>query len=113
MNDPNSSLNKRIRGLNDDFRRKFVGGAVMITAGIEALPAEQRRTILAMVRAFDAFDGDNDPHSEHDFGVVDESGVRCFWKIDYYDRALEFGSDDPSDPAKTTRVLTVMLAEEY
>jgi hypothetical protein len=103
----------RIRALNDDFRRTFVGGMVVITAGVEALPIDQRRSLLAKVRAFDAFTADNDPHGEHDFGAVDEGGVRCFWKIDLYDRDIEFGSPDPTDPAVTTRVLTVMLAEEY
>jgi hypothetical protein len=66
--------------LNDDFRRTFVGGLVMITAGVEAMPDEQRRSLLAKVRAFDAFTEDNDPHGEHDFGAVDEGGVRCFWR---------------------------------
>jgi hypothetical protein len=75
----------RIRTLNDDFRRTFVGGAVMITAGVEAMPVEQRRSLLQKVRAFDAFTDDNDPHREHDFGAVDEAGVRYFWKVDLYE----------------------------
>jgi Protein of unknown function (DUF3768) len=102
-----------IRALNDAFRRTFIGGMVMITAGVEALPVDQRRSLLQKVRALDAFTDDNDPHREHDFGAVDEGGFRCFWKIDSYDRAVEFGSPDPSDPAVTTRVLTIMRADEY
>ena len=107
------SAAERIRALNDDFRRTFVGGLVMITAGVEAMPVEQRRALLANVRAFDAFIDDNDPHGEHDVGAIDEGGVRCFWKIDYYDRATEMGSPDPADPAVTTRVPTIMRADEY
>jgi hypothetical protein len=107
------STAERIRELNDAFRRTFVGGMVMITAGVEAMPREHRRSLLAKVRAFDVFTDDNDPHGEHDFGAIDEAGVRCFWKVDCYDSAIEFGSPDPTDPAVTTRVLTIMLAEEY
>ena len=70
----------------------------MITAGVEAMPNEQRRSLLAKVRAFDVFTEDNDPHGEHDFGAVDEGGVRYFWKVDCYDRATEFGSPDPDHP---------------
>ena len=112
---PNATLSKTdtIRDLNDAFRKAFIGGAVMVTAGIETLPADQRRSILAKVRSFDAFDADNDPHNEHDFGAVEEHDIRCFWKIDYYDRTMNAGSPDPADPSVTTRVLTIMLAEEY
>jgi hypothetical protein len=113
MTNTTESKADRIRALNDAFRRTFVGGAVMITAGVEAMPLDQRRSLLQKVRSFDAFSQDNDPHHEHDFGSVDEAGVRCFWKIDYYDRNTEFGSPDPADPAVTTRVMTIMLAEEY
>ena len=47
------STAERIRALNDAFRRTFVGGMVMITAGVEALPVDLRRSLLAKVRAFD------------------------------------------------------------
>jgi hypothetical protein len=107
------STAESIRALNDAFRRTFVGGMVVITAGVEAVPLDQRRSLLQKVRAFDAFSDDNDPHGEHDFGAIDEGGVRCFWKIDCYDRATKFGSPDPTDPDVTTRVLTIMRADEY
>ncbi len=45
--------------------------------------------------------------------MVSIAGNKLFWKINYYDRDLEFGSENPADPAITARVLTIMLAEEY
>ena len=54
-----------------------------------------------------------DPHGEHDFGSFELVNRKFFWKIDYYDERCEFGSEDPSDPKLTTRVLTLMLATEY
>ncbi len=85
----------------------------MLTAGVAALPEVERDALIAAVRTFDTFDPDNDPYGEHDFGAVEVEDVRCFWKIDAYDRDLRFGSTDPADPAVTVRVLTIMLAEEY
>jgi hypothetical protein len=55
----------------------------------------------------------NDPHEEHDFGAFDADGQRVFFKIDYYDESLSYHSPDPTDPAVTKRVITIMLAEEY
>lgn len=102
-----------IRDLNDGLRRTFIGGRVVMTAGVNALEEETKAAVIDKVRAFDAFAPDNDPHGEHDFGNFTHDGQRFFWKIDYFDHALEFGSPDPSDPKITTRVLTIMLADEY
>ena len=77
------------------------------------MPLDQRRSLLQKVRSFDAFGEDNDPHGEHDFGAFDLCGERLFWKIDYYDKDLSFGSPEPADPAVTRRVLTIMLASDY
>lgn len=110
---PSAGGTSRIRDLNDAFRQTFIGGAIMITPGIEALAPQLRSEVLHKVRSYAHFDAANDPHGEHDFGSLDIAGERIFWKIDYYDREVRFGSEDPADPIKTTRVLTVMLASEY
>lgn len=102
-----------IRHLNDQLRTSFLGGQIMISAGVEAMPAMERRALLKAVRAFAAFDSDNDPHGEHDLGAIDQEGTRYFWKIDYYDADFVAGSPDPADPDVTRRVLTVMRADEY
>jgi hypothetical protein len=105
---------KRIADLNDKFRKNLVtGGRTYMTAGVNAKGPEFVSKSLAKVIAFDDFNADNDPHGEHDFGSFELEGEKLFWKIDYFDLAAEFGSEDPTDPKKTLRVLTVMLAEEY
>ncbi len=113
MTEENALSRDRIRALNDAFRRTFVGGTVVVTAGFKSLSADHRHSVLTKVRAFDQFDEDNDPNGEHDFGLIDEGDVRCLWKIDYFDSDMELMSPDPANSLVTTRVLTVMLAEEY
>lgn len=103
----------RIRTLNDAFRATFVGGKVLLTSGIQALSEENAHQIILKVQAFKDFSPDNDPHGEHDFGSLEHDGEKVFWKMDYYDETMMYGSEDPSDPKQTVRVLTVMLAEEY
>jgi hypothetical protein len=106
---------EHIRDLNDSFRKTLdpALGRMMLTAGIDTLPSDVRAMAIRKVATFDDFSADNDPHGEHDFGSFELGNDKFLWKIDYYDPTLEFGSDDPADPAKTTRVLTLMLAEEY
>lgn len=107
------SKSDRVRELNDKFRSTFVGGVVTLTQGMEEQCRELKAEVLRRIREFKHFNEDNDPHGEHDFGSFNIGGSRFFWKIDYYDRDLLNGSEDPADTSKTTRVLTVMLAEEY
>lgn len=103
-----------IRRLNDELRKgRSPNGKIVVTSGIQALGAVAVAKLVQAIAAFDQFNTDNDPHSEHDFGALDFSGSRVFWKIDYYDQSLECGSEDPANPDVTTRVMTIMLAEEY
>jgi hypothetical protein len=104
----------RIRELNDQLRTTFFQryGRVRITVGVDALPLSLKAVVIEKVKGFD-FGPDNDPYQEHDFGAIEIDGERYFWKIDYYDPTQQGGSEDPTDPYKTTRVLTIMCAEEY
>ena len=85
----------------------------MLTQGGEALGPDMVAKVMAAIRGFDAFGKDNDPHGEHDCATVTVDGISVIWKIDYYDLSMTRHSPDAADPAVTTRVLTVMLAEEY
>ena len=106
--------NQRIRELNDRFRREGHGnGSVMLTIGIQERGGAFAVAALKAVRSFDAFSDDNDPWGEHDFGAVEVSGEKVFFKIDYYTPDLTTGSENPANEGETHRVLTIMLASEY
>ena len=109
----NKEKRARIRALNDCLRQTCAGGMIVHTSGIAALGKDLIREVARGVIEFDAFTPDNDPHGEHDFGSFQVEGRTIFWKIDYYDNDLVGGSPDPANEAVTTRVLTIMLAEEY
>ena len=104
-----------IAALNDQLRtgKNLKLGTWLITQGIQAMPESDQLAILSKVRRFDAFSDDNNPYGERDFGAFEQGGRKIFWKIDYYNPTLDGGSEDPADPFKTRRVLTVMLALEY
>src|ERR1017187_8747593 len=103
----------KIRALNDELRQYLLGGGAVITPGIAALGQEAVERIVKTIAEFDDFCHANDPHEEHDFGSFEAEGKTIFFKIDYYDRTLNYHSPDPSDPAVTERVITIMLADEY
>ena len=100
-----------IRRLNDTFRTTLTGGRLILTRGIVGRP--DTNSIIERVKSYSDFNEGNDPHLEHDFGAFEHAGDTVFWKIDYYDRTLNSGSPDPANPSVTTRVLTLMLAQEY
>jgi hypothetical protein len=91
-----------IATLNDQFRETFDHSKVFMTPGIAALENHQRVAVFEAVKT-----------GEHDFGAFEAAGHQCFFKIDYYDISMEYGSEDPSDPLRTARVLTIMLSNEY
>ena len=122
-----SEKSEKIADLNDTFRSQLliglVGGKVSghynITANLQkAFGPNEIMHVFRKVATFDQFTPDNDPYGEHDFGAIQHGDENVFWKIDYYDRESldageEYGSEDPSDPEITTRVMTIMLAQDY
>ena len=120
----------RIARLNDLARRAMgVACTAVATVGFRSLPEADQSSVRELIEIYDAFDEDNDPHGERDFGCVyqlgdgrwtterprlrDDERERVFWKLDYYDRQMRFASEDAANPAITRRVLTIMLADEY
>jgi hypothetical protein len=95
------------------LRRNLPTGHAVVTVGIAALGPEAVARIVKTIAVYDDFCHANDPYGEHDFGSFEADGQRIFFKIDYYDKALNAHSPDPSDPSVTERVITIMLAEEY
>jgi hypothetical protein len=120
-----------IRRLNDLARSQPGTASIAnVTLGFQSLPDADRFAALAAIVGFSQFTGDNDPHGEHDFGAVyrlatgtwtqerpsDDKAIAetVFWKVDYYDNTLTYGSEAPWDEQQTKkRVLTIMLASEY
>ena len=102
-----------IATLNDKFRKSFIGGEVLLSAGIAAMSSEDKVNIVALVQNFNDFNEGNNPYSENDFGTFDYKGEKILWKIDYYDLNNKYHSEDPSNPDITNRILTIMTVYEY
>ncbi|WP_419797658.1 MAG: DUF3768 domain-containing protein [Terasakiella sp.] len=103
----------KIAQLNDLLRKEGIGGRVMITQGIQALSNDTRKNIFKAIREFDDFNEDNDPYGERDFAALTVDRERINFKFDYYDKSMQYASEDPTDPTITERVMTVLLASEY
>lgn len=110
MTDENT---KKIAELNDRLRKTFLTGRVMLTRGVVGLEDDLREKLITEVQDFSDFTEDNDPYGERDFGAIRLEGETFYWRIDYYDQSLQFGSENPADPKMTVRVLTIMLSSDY
>ncbi len=106
-----------------------VACTAVATVGFRSLPDADQSCVRELIETFDAFDEDKDPHGERDFETIyqlvdgrwtterpqlrEDECERLFWKLDYYDRQMEFASDDAANPAVMRRVLTITLSDEY
>ena len=111
-----------IAAQNDAFRRTILGnapvadapqGQFVITRGVAALGLDVQLELTRRVAAFDTFIADSDPHGWHEMGVIELEDTTVWFKLDLYDVDYQYGSPEPSDPAQTRRVLTLLLPSEY
>lgn len=112
-NSPISERTDRIRQLNDQLRTLKLTGVIRYAGQLAEENDELRTKVLLAVSTFAGFNDGDDPYGEHDFGAVTVDGQKFYFKIDYYDANCEYGSEDPADPAVTTRVMSIFYAEDY
>ena len=107
---------KKIAELNDNLRKNlFTPGQnqVFISHAVNSLPYLERARLLDKVQNFNNFNKSNDPYFEHDCAFIEHRGINYLFKIDYFNRDMDAGSENPADETITTRVLTIMRADEY
>ena len=110
---------EQIAKLNDRARSGFDPSArIMFTRGcLDAFCSGDTPSGLVaqaqLIKTMRRHRFEEDPYGERDFGAFTFRGEKVFFKVDYYDLNLEYGSEDPADASITARVVTIMLAAEY
>ena len=102
-----------IRRLNMQFKSTFRGGEILLTSSVAALPDMVKASALQKVAEFNAFNEENDPNGEADYGSFDHCNREFWFKIEYWDLTLEHPSPDPTDPAKTRRCMVIGMAQDW
>jgi len=127
ISDPSDTegITRRIADLNDWLRHHITSpgqNRVMMTRGIANLIGDvsifrnfrKRAELMRVIRDFEnAEEATSFSARERDMGWFQFESERCMWKIDYYATDMLHGSEDPADPDRTVRVLTIMLLSEY
>ena len=107
-----AELNDRVRlGRDPEARVVMTATCLAVLAGNGGFVSEalaQAEILGAAAR----HDFGSDAIGERNSGEFIIRGHTLRFVIDYYDRTLEWGSEDPADPALTTRVLTFMLPKD-
>ncbi len=109
-----------IANQNDQLRLGLLGGMpkgmkaqVLVTPGINAKGPAFVSLCLLSISMFKDFSEDNDPWGDRGFAALTVDDTRIYFKIDLYDEACEYGSSEPANLDRTTRVMTVLLPSEY
>lgn len=106
-------LNDALRTTSDPIGALIINGSLVVTAAVAQKGNPFLDHAVDAVRRFSAFTPDNDPYGEHNMAFIEVDGETIFFKVDYYDRTLEWHSPDPADAGLTRRVLTIGLAADY
>lgn len=104
-----AELNDRCRLGLDPAARVVITATCLATFAPEGSAAGElaaESELLAAIRAY-GFRPDECPERSRGEFTIRGQAVR--FMIDYYDPALDWGSEDPADPRVTTRVMTIML----
>ena len=94
----------------DCYRAKLFNCTLTLTPKV--LLSEKTWEILWKVQNFTAFNNDNNPHGERDFGIVEVDGESYHFKFDYFqDDTLQYAAENHLIEAY--RVLTIYHSLEH
>jgi hypothetical protein len=111
-----------IAALNDRFRKSDANDPEGLALGAKVIPFPLcligAQKLVAITERVEAFDGFNANDHEHNFGRFFHEGREVHWRITYRDREADArgehrASDDPADPVRTLRILTIYWANKY
>lgn len=115
----NETQKRTIIQLNDQLRTTFagVGGRVVISQHISRLSPQIKNKIFNLVKSFNAFNPELDNNDLHEQGKIPvvENGLTINFNIEYAERNvpyISYGSEDPSNPKITTRILAISLEDD-